>query len=530
MANKDSIRQELGRVLASRVFQARRQACNFLEYVVTEKLEGRGDKITQYGIAIDALGKTVDYCPTENPAVRVEAGRVRKLLEEYYVDEGLGSRLRIQLPVGSYEPVFSEQIMPTDVLPPMLKAKSIQSVGPRIYISSLKPGSPADEAARNLVYSLSSGLAVMLGRIREVRIALADQTQPPLQAEDELEYAWQHHCAEFLFKCDVETVNDGFVVHKALIHTLTHELVWSGRFPLPRLYLPVLLEGIFTHLAQDAFSLHRGVVLAYWSRYWRGQDNMPSHYQVLAEHIHFVQEEVTARSFHAFLQACRQRTRLYHDDALAHLHLAVACLYGVMLQFEDYEPLGKQWRQVALQALALNPGNALAHGIFALECFHRGDLELSWVEMETARQTNPYDATCRHLLAVGLCALRGWERSQTLLGEALGGNAPHPEPFRSIPCLYYFRQGSFVKAGLKGGDDFRQLGGWETFGKLAGHCRKGECRHCIQGLGRAVDRIAALLEARQKPASQLWEHIHERLLRSADTVQLTDRLSQSSHG
>src|SRR6056297_2907165 len=108
MVSKESIQQELGRILASEVFGGKKQAGKFLRYIVTETLEGRGHRITQYGIAVEALGKSADYCPTESPAVRVEAGRIRKLLEEYYAREGTGSYCRIHLPVGGYMPVFQE--------------------------------------------------------------------------------------------------------------------------------------------------------------------------------------------------------------------------------------------------------------------------------------------------------------------------------------------------------------------------------------------------------------------------------------
>ncbi|MDD5391596.1 MAG: hypothetical protein PHE17_01120 [Thiothrix sp.] len=515
MVNKDSVRQELEKLLASRVFEAKKQACNFLEYVVAEKLAGRGSKITQYGIAVEALGKPTDYCPTENPAVRVEAGRVRKLLEEYYLADGEGSLLRIQLPVGSYEPVFLQVGAPRIAQQPGWEEKSIQSVGPRVYISCQNPASIRDDTARNLVYSLYSGLPVILGRFREVRIALADHAHTSRHAEDELEYAWQHHRAEFILKCDLQIEPDGFLASQVLLHTLTHEVVWSGSFSIPRLYDPKLLETISAQMVMEAFSLNRGAALAYWSRYWRSQDTMPAHYQVLVEHIHFLQEDVSERSFRAFLQACRERTRQYHDDALAHLHFAVLCLYARLLAFEGCTLLTDQWRQLTLKALALNPGNALAHGVFALECYQRGDLELCQVEMNTARQTNPFDTACGHLLAVGLCALRGWERSFMMLGDVLGTESRHPEPFRSIPCLYYFRQGNFISAS-EDAESFRQLGGWETFGKLTGHCRAEDCQGCIRTLGQAVDRVATQMESRHAPASQLWERIQHSLVASAE--------------
>lgn len=485
MVNKDSVRQELQRILVSRAFEGKRQASHFLEYVVMETLAGRGDKITQYGIAVEALGKPADYCPTENPAVRVEAGRVRKLLDDYYMEEGRQCVLRIVLPVGRYTPTFQpvSKYLSTNTLDKL--EKSIQSVGPRIYLSCQNPATIRDDAARNLMYSLNANLPMVLGRCHEVRVALADPTVAPSSLDEELDYAWQQHKAEFLLKLEVQPGQEGLLLKQMLLHTLSHEWVWENTVVCSHLGEPKVLESFYTQLTTEAFSLQRGAALAYWSRYWLSQSAMPAHYQVLVQHIHFVQVEASVLGLRRFLQVCQERTHQYHDDALAHLHFAVLCLYARLLNFYDEALQPEQWRSLALKALALNPGNALAHGMVALECFQRGDVEHGQVALNTARQTNPNDVSCGHLLAVGLCALRYWELAFALLGEVTGDNSRYPQPLRSIPCLYHFRQGRFVAA-ASDPLDFAQLGGWGTFGRLSEHCRAGHCQRCIQDLGNAT--------------------------------------------
>lgn len=491
MINKDSVRHELAKLLASRTFEGKRQACNFLEYVVMEALEGRGERISQYGIAVESLGKSPDYCPTENPAVRVEAGRLRKLLDDYYANECVDPPLRIRLPVGSYTPVFEpviHRVAGSGKASGAISEKSVQSVGPRIYISCQNPASIRDDAARNLVYTLSSSLPMILGKFRELRIALIDHTEAPRALDDELRYAWQQHQAEFLLRYDIQVEAEGFLLSKSVIHTISGEQVWGNQFHIPRMYAPNVLEALHAHMITQAFSLNQGVVLNYWSRYWRHQESLPAHYRVLVEHIHFIQEDTSEHSFQLFLRACQERTEQYHDDALAHLHFAILCLYATMMRFPCYTLPPEQWRQLTLKALTLNPGNALAHGIFALECYQRGDLELCQMEMSAARRTNPFDTACGHLLAVGLCALRNWRQSMTLLTEVLRGEYHHPEPLLSVPCLYYFRQGHFIRAASQT-DSFAQLGGWETFGALSERCRAEDCNGCIQRLGQAVSQL-----------------------------------------
>ena len=79
----------------------------FLSYVVNQKLAGKEDDLKAYTIAVDALGRSEDFDPQNDPSVRVLAGRLRTSLAEYYSDEGAGDPIRILVPTGTYRPTFS---------------------------------------------------------------------------------------------------------------------------------------------------------------------------------------------------------------------------------------------------------------------------------------------------------------------------------------------------------------------------------------------------------------------------------------
>ncbi len=487
MVSKESIQQELEQILASDLFGGKRQACKFLQYIVTETLEGRGEKITQYGIAIEALGKPVDYCPTESPAVRVEAGRVRKLLEEYYVTEGQGHGCQILLPVGGYMPVFRKADT-AHVQWRRLEGKRVQSVGPKVYIACQNPAAIRDDGLRHLIYKLRSSMPVMLGKLGTVQIALADPGYTFSYVDHALEHAWRHYQAEFLLYSEASLQGESPKLRYVLIHTLSREVVWTGEFMVVPSRSDEVLEAMYMRLVNEVFSLHEGVALSFWSHYWYRQSSIPEAYQVLVTHVRFVQDRVSDESFYEFWRACQKRTRQYHDDALAHLHYAIACLYALMLRADVSEPLDGLWQRQSLAALALNPGSPLAHAIFALHCHSQGEVELSRVEIDIALKSNPFDAGCGRLVAVGLCALRAWERSFNLLKEVSALESPFPDPLRSVPCLYYFRRGHYADtAQTEAG--FQDLGGWGNFGTLVTHCRAGDCHGCVHAISHAVDRV-----------------------------------------
>jgi TolB-like protein len=98
---------ELQRILDSRCFEQAGRSKEFLRFVVEQTLADRGDRLKGYTIALEVFGRPEDFDAQSDPLVRVEAGRLRRRLSEYYVAEGYTNPLRIALPRGRYEPEFS---------------------------------------------------------------------------------------------------------------------------------------------------------------------------------------------------------------------------------------------------------------------------------------------------------------------------------------------------------------------------------------------------------------------------------------
>ena len=100
------VRAGLARVLASDAFRAAPQLSAFLSFVVESALDGRSAELKGYTIAVEAFGRSADFDPQSDPIVRVEAGRLRRALAQYYAGEGADDPVRISMPVGAYVPVF----------------------------------------------------------------------------------------------------------------------------------------------------------------------------------------------------------------------------------------------------------------------------------------------------------------------------------------------------------------------------------------------------------------------------------------
>ncbi len=107
-ASAELKRAALDSVLHSNTFARADQLKSFLKYVSEMELAGRGHELTEYLIGVEALGRPINYSPSDDSAVRNRAFALRKKLQEYYEHEQPDAVLRIEMTKGSYCPHFVE--------------------------------------------------------------------------------------------------------------------------------------------------------------------------------------------------------------------------------------------------------------------------------------------------------------------------------------------------------------------------------------------------------------------------------------
>lgn len=104
--NSQAVLQQLDRMLKSRHFRNSRRYPAFLAHIVRRRLEGDLDSLKERILGIEVFKRPHDYDTGADPVVRITAGEVRKRIALYYHDLGTEHELRIELPPGSYLPVF----------------------------------------------------------------------------------------------------------------------------------------------------------------------------------------------------------------------------------------------------------------------------------------------------------------------------------------------------------------------------------------------------------------------------------------
>lgn len=80
----DEIQGSVERILQGATFRNAPSSRRLLKYLVDHSLAGDVDQLKEYTIGVDAFGKPGDYDPRVDSTVRIQIGRLRQKLSEYY--------------------------------------------------------------------------------------------------------------------------------------------------------------------------------------------------------------------------------------------------------------------------------------------------------------------------------------------------------------------------------------------------------------------------------------------------------------
>ncbi len=108
MHHRDQVSKQVERIVSGTVLHGSESLCRLLQYLAKHAQEHPGEHIKEYHIATEVLGRPADFDPQADSVVRVQAGRLRAKLAEYYASEGAKDPILLELPKGSYALAFRE--------------------------------------------------------------------------------------------------------------------------------------------------------------------------------------------------------------------------------------------------------------------------------------------------------------------------------------------------------------------------------------------------------------------------------------
>ena len=98
--------QQIDKLIKSHSLRTSESLCKLLRYLAEHSLDRPGIALKEYQIATEVLGRPAGFDPQSDSTVRVQAGRLRVKLAEYYAHEGPNDPILVEVPKGSYALTF----------------------------------------------------------------------------------------------------------------------------------------------------------------------------------------------------------------------------------------------------------------------------------------------------------------------------------------------------------------------------------------------------------------------------------------
>jgi hypothetical protein len=179
-AGREQCFQQIDKLINSHSLRGSESLCKLLRYLAEHALDRPGGSLKEYQIATEVLGRSPGFDPQSDSTVRVQAGRLRVKLAEYYSHEGPDDPIVVELPKGSYALTFQ-------VRTPVASLAAMPGVSLRF---------PSDEAKSETAKSPWVIAAVVLATLllfslAAVGVLLATRSRPQVAAKAPVPVAYQ---------------------------------------------------------------------------------------------------------------------------------------------------------------------------------------------------------------------------------------------------------------------------------------------------------------------------------------------------
>jgi adenylate cyclase len=468
-----TVREHCEIILRSPHFDASERSRKFLQFVVDETLGGRGNHLNQASIATAVFGRDANFDAVMDPIVRVQAGRLRRSLERYYLLAASGpNSLRIELPKGSYAPSFVENEGVSRAN--QVSASGIEKSWPSVLVQPFETFSDHDaEASALLEDELTMELSRYgtLGVVRRRDIEHMDVTQLP--------------ALRFALSGTLRHSGQDATVRIRLIDRTTGTQLWCDEYRAHEAPGQTAdgIEDIGRVIAARVGDEH-GILLRQLvhERTPENPDATSVIDAILRSHHFFSSGQVG--DLVPTLHALRHFTSHDPDNALAWIHLARLCQANYMFEMTGLSTPIEATIGYAYQGVLLDPRSARASCVLAAALLIKGELQSARGEIERALAHNVESLAYRENLGWLLALAGEWDR-----GMALVHGAARRNPY----CLPHIKQALWADHLICGEFENAYVAALE-YRDSSGFWPKLMMACCLGHLGRANEARAPVMD------------------------------------
>ncbi|WP_215426487.1 transmembrane adenylate cyclase [Agarivorans albus] len=474
------IREQLERIVESSVFEQSPKMKELLSYLVDQTLQGNGDRLKQFTIAIEIFDRDADFDHQSDPIVRIQAGRVRRSLDTYYFTEGANDALYISVPKGRYVPSFklrSEQDLNPQAIAPVTEPAEIESLSPSITVLPFL--SLADDNQQQFFADgFGEELATELSRFDTLNVvsmyAMGD-TSFDINTAADINQIGKQLKVSFITSGTMRALNNQMRIHARLYRADTGQQVWAEKYTCDMSTDDLfeaqdqIIAEIVAELASSFGIIHREI---YQSCNHKKVEQL-STYEATLRYRHYLMT-LGKEQYQPALQALQKATQQEPEYALAWAMLAILYFDADKLAMADIANASELGFECARKAVELDTNNQECQMALAMGYLSRGDQAGLIEAVNKVIALNPNAAYQVGLAGWALCLAGEFKQGRELLANSKALNPFRPPWFALADILYFYAEQDFDQA-FKALDQFSlSTLYWQPLLRCVLHLEKGE--------------------------------------------------------
>ncbi|MPR11345.1 tetratricopeptide repeat protein [Microvirga tunisiensis] len=491
------VRAQLDRLLASPDLDAPARARKFLRYVVEETLAGRAERIKAYAIGTEVFERSSDFDAQNDPAVRIEAGRLRRALERYYLSDGLSDPVVITIPKGAYVPHFAwhtPQATEPHPAPTAVSPRSPVDSPPRHWIPwrvaipvvvallafigglilsglwrdgasrtpeasvPLPPGGPTlvvmpftalgePSAGRTYADGLTEELLSQFARFKEITL-LGRETSRSIPPGADAAHIRRDLGVRYVLEGSVQAAEHRLRITGRLLDAQTGAVLWSQTYDED-----LQVRDLFTIQDDVARKVATAVAQPYGiiQRADQVRARAPDDIEAYGCTLRFYDYRAAlSEESHAAIRTClEQAVALHPDYATAWAMLSVLYLdedrFGFNPRAGSSTPIQRSL-EAARRAIRLDPENVRSLQALMMALFFAQQPAEALEVGERAVALNPNDTELLGEFGTRLGQAGAWQRGAELLEQALARNPGHSGYYSGTLAVYAYMQHDYARA------------------------------------------------------------------------------------
>ena len=468
-SDQKAIREQLVRILNSGPFHQAQRRQRFLEYIVNESLAGRGERLKGYNIAQAVFDRAETFDSNVDPIVRLEAGRLRDRLREYYDGDGQSDPIRIELPKGTYTPHIEFGQAPT-LNPRPDRAAPIKQLGMLVAAVLLiiaaglwglqhrtsgpsLPDKPSvavlpfdnigtDPKWDRLADGITEDIITDLSHSKDLVVIARNSTELYKGKPIDIRQIGRDLNVKYVVEGSIQSMGDQIRVTAQLIEAASGSHIWSERYDRPVDDLFVVQNDVTQRIAATLTGYAGGVVAQAERRLLKRKP--PASLSAFDTYLLGIEAENKVTKESLIEAEGLLRKALQRDPQLARAYVGLADVQSYLIDYgfaPSVEEALSKMMEAGEKAVQLDPDDGSTHYALGLAYTYHEKWGQALAEFDRAEALAPSDADLLLSIAWPISYFVEPERAVSLAERSLALNPHYPDWYnQGLTTVYFFAE------------------------------------------------------------------------------------------